>query len=927
MKRVAGRLFLTLAVAVTLAVPVFARVVSYAPYTNRVASPSFQERTARYFALIESTAAEFGMRVENEIVLYDSTGADEPRVIAPKKGIFYEQAALYQKNDSSAPVILSIGRDTQSPNAYSLPLQVAVSADGGNSWRTVEGLGAFNIAQAFDTDTGGPYTHGLFAPIVIGNEKWPFVVSLGGKGVYAIGKDGSWSAIYPGNNARAIGRDRTGDRVLIYANGFIWVSDVNLPPGTAGPHTVAAADPTAAYAGWITVSGTAYVQMLRTEGRFLFVTTTNGTAPLQFVAGPYNTPPPGVFAPPQTFPTMRFFAVPTADYEGAWIIQREAGKPTTMLRHYPASALQTLWSDVSGPQVEALIAGPSGQSVLVQVHREREGVELQRPFLDPALAVWRVGQGAPRSYDELYLNESWNKGFVHIDVDEIQNGKTFVFNSGFQEQTPPVSRVSPPLAGGGDVIQEWGVVRGSLKQRLVLPGVARLNGAFGSFWMTDLTVYNPLAEKQQVEVRFIPLGTEDVTVTTLTLEPYEIRPIPDALKALFNLEAGGGTLHFLPAVGINATARTYSRKGEGTFGFGMQAIDFFNAAGPRFPLSFAGAFPGDNFRTNMLLTDTSGRGAHAILTGFGVTGSLGFNGMGVETPAQGTIQVNSVGPTVGLHSREGGGLVVEPTRGTAIATVVAIDNRTNDPTYFPPDLSASVVRAIPVIGHLDGANGSRFRSDLYLYNPGERTRTVTLTAKKWDVPEQKTINFTLLPNESRVVPDALKTLFAMEGVARLRYATTDWEAGEGVRATSRTYTVEPSGATYGSLVPPLNNFQIGTFGDTLEILGVSGGSGFRTNIGLVDLSDTSARNPTVRLTLIDDKRRTLDTFPVQIPARGGMQINDIFAARGITPPLAALLIVEIIDGQQIGAYATLTDNVTNDTTYLGANLGARPEGN
>jgi hypothetical protein len=82
----------------------------------------------------------------------------------------------------------------------------------------------------------------------------------------------------------------------------------------------------------------------------------------------------------------------------------------------------------------------------------------------------------------------------------------------------------------------------------------------------------------------------------------------------------------------------------------------------------------------------------------------------------------------------------------------------------------------------------------------------------------------------------------------------------------------------------------------------------------------------VRLTIIDDKRKILDTFAVQVPARGGMQINDIFGSRGLTPPAAALLIIDIIDGQQIGAYATLTDNVTNDTTYLGANLGAKPEG-
>jgi hypothetical protein len=911
MKRFAS-LFLVLAVAV----PAFARVVSYSPYTNRVPTIAVQERTTRHFAVIETAAETFSQRTGSEIVLYDSTGVEEPRVIASQSGVYHEQAALYEKA-GGAPVVLTIGRDQISPNWWTLPPVVSVS-DGGNTWHKVEGIGSFNIAQVLDTDTGGPYTHGLFAPIVIGNDTWPFLVSLGQNGVWAVNRSGTAKLVFQASDARVIGRNRTGDRFLIYSTAAIWSTTVDGPAVK-----MASVDPTSVYGGWLTANGTAYVEMLRAEGRFLY--TIPGTS-LQFVAGPYNTNSPVIGVPPQSFVTMRFFAVPTVDYEGAWILQREAGKPTNLSRHTPSSGLQQMWTDVSGPQVEALIAGASGQTLLVQVHREREGVELQRPFLDPALAVWRVGQPAPRSYDELYLNESWNKGFVHVDVDEIEGGKPFVFNSGFQEQPAPTTRVSPPIAGGGDVIQEWGVVRGSLKQRLVLPGVARLNGAFGSFWLTDVTVYNPLDEKQQVEVRFVPLGTQDVFTTTLTLDPYEIRAIPDALKALFAINDGGGTLHFLPAIGINAVARTYSRKGEGTFGFGMQAIDYFNAAGPRFPLTFAGAFPGENFRTNLLLTDTSGRGTHAKLQAYGLTG-WAFGDSGLETPAEGTVQMNSVGSTVGLQSRDGGGLVVEATRGTAIATVVAIDNRTNDPTYFPPDLAGSVVRAIPVIGHLDGANGSKFRSDLYLYNPSANTRTVTLSARKWDANDQRTVNFTLLPHESRVIPDVLKTLFNTEGLARLRYSTNDFLPGEAVRATSRTYTVEPSGATYGCLVPPLNSFQIGTFGDTLEILGISGGAGFRTNIGLVDLSEASQNNPTVRLTIVDQKHKVIDSLSVQVPARGGMQINDIFAARGITPPAAALLYVEIVDGQQIGAYATLTDNVTNDSTYLGAQLGAQPQGN
>ncbi len=294
------------------------------------------------------------------------------------------------------------------------------------------------------------------------------------------------------------------------------------------------------------------------------------------------------------------------------------------------------------------------------------------------------------------------------------------------------------------------------------------------------------------------------------------------------------------------------------------------------------------------------------------------------SPPGGIRQFNGLGSTLGLFSRDAGGLVVQPTRGTAIATVVAIDNRTNDPTYFPPDLPGSdQIRAIPVIGHVDGANGSHFRSDLYLFNPTNFASTVTLEAKHWNEPTMKMVSFTLLPREARVIADALPTLFQMTGLARLRYWSNT--IGDGVRVTSRTYTIEESGATYGSLIPTLNNFQIAAPGDRLEILGISGGSGFRTNLGLVELSPSNLQplDTSVRIRVLDQNLTQLDTFSVNVPRAGGMQINDIFGSRGIVPPEAAMLIVQVMNGGLIGAYATLVDNLTNDSTYLGAQLGAQ----
>lgn len=919
------RLSALLLVLCTAAFPTLARVLSYAPYTNQVGMPGYHERTSRYFVLIES-APDAGIwdPFSRELVLYDTQGG-EPRVVLPKTTGTIRAAAVFESRlpilapVDPAPVLLAIV-DQQNDQLTML------STDGGATWKEVSALRGKGIDyEAYDIDIGGPWVQGLDPAIRIGNDPWPFLVHSWLGGVFAIAHDGSVKQL-AGPHTSVHGQTADGSKYLlgVHASNPDTHFGLRIVDVRTGTSEVIADDfaKVGGYTGWIAEDGTTYIVVTRIQGRFLYKwrsgQLTAIAGPRDAVAPPYNGNAPIVPRNP-----MDFIAVPTKDFNGAWMVQRGASKPTTLLRYTPGSGLESLWTDISGPEVEALIAGESGQSVLVQVHRDRTFVE-QVPFVDPALAVWKLGEPMPREYDELYVNEEANKGFVHVRVDQLRAGEKFVFNSGSFQQGND-GPVSPPIGGGGDVIQEWGVVQASLKQHLILPGVARLQGGYGSEWRTDVTMYNPLDDPQDVVVQYVPMYEPSYSprTITVTLKAHEIRFVSDALQTLFLLENGGGSLHFHPAVGMNVVGRTYSRSGNGTYGFGMTAIDAFNAAGPRFPMTFAGAFPGEHFRTNILLTDTSGRGAAATLNAFGVSGSIGATGSIVAAPAGGTFQANGIHGTLNLFQRDAGGLVVQPTRGTAIATVVSIDNRTNDPTYFPPDLTATEIRTIPVIGHLAGANGSQFRSDIYLFNPSFQTKTVVLEAKKWDSPVLVTRQFTLLPREARVIADALQSLWNQEGVARLRYWTTDF--GDGVRVTSRTYTIDESGATYGSLIPPLNNFQVAPSGDALEIIGATAGSGFRTNIGLVELSSVNfSRPPTaVRIRIIDQDRRQLDSFTVSLPRAGGMQLDDIFASRGITPPAAALIVVEVLDAGLVGAYATLTDNVTNDTTYFGAQLAAK----
>ncbi|MGZ8867524.1 MAG: hypothetical protein ACXW2P_04200, partial [Thermoanaerobaculia bacterium] len=487
---------------------------------------------------------------------------------------------------------------------------------------------------------------------------------------------------------------------------------------------------------------------------------------------------------------------------------------------------------------------------------------------------------------------------------------------------------STPPAGGGEVVQQWGVVRASLKQRLVIPAVGRTPGAFGSYWVTDVIINNPAASPQRVDIRFAPSGAPATTaenlVRTVTLGARETRLIEDVLNSLFGMEYGTGAFFIEPESGVTMTSRTYSKSATGTYGFNMPAMDVFAAAASaRFPVTFAGAFLGTNYRTNLVITDAGEHGSVSGLRAAGTTGLMGLSGITFDVGAKGQQQINGIGPMIGVYPYETGALLFQPTRGSAIASVFTIDNRTNDTTYFPPDLPAPIVRTIPAIGHVDGANNSRFRSDLYMYNPTAQIRTLTLQMRMWDSPDTATLQFTMLPNEARVVRDALQTMFGRTGFARLRYQSMDGDSN-GVRVTSRTYSVNDDGGTYGFLMPPLNNFQSGGPGDTLEILGAVAHDDYRTNIGLVDLSGIgTGPSVSVKIEIVNAAGDIADSFTVSVPFAGGMQLNDVFRSRQIDVRGPVLIRVSPLGGL-IGAYATHLDNRTNDASYLGANLGVKP---
>lgn len=916
-----------------------ARIVSYAPIAPVPSVPAIQRRAARHVVLREQAGivrpSEFDYAFLWRLVVHDSLGLEPPRDITP----------------GGVPASLGIVAALEDGGSFRILVAAGsgflYSADGGSTWTPVPlPGGAYLLAwdNAFarsGVDPGGPVFGATSSSLRLGNPDFPFVLGLaasdpGQSGFWAIAADGSARMLSRASGWwQLLGSDLGGTRFLVGARFFgPWPADPHTNAawkvaildlaGTVHPLFEVPLGGNSSYPsieGWITPDGAAYLSVSWYSG--LFVTPMDPLPSRQSVALWRNGSLRELVTASGTGPRTEVFGVPTPDFAGAWVAKIGSGD-TALLSHSGDGAAQEVWRDATRPPIASLHAAASGSRLLIRTRR------FQGYRYWNGVAVWRAGEPPPSSYDELLERpELGGRGFVHLDVDDVDDGAHFLFDTG--ANLPPTSGPSAGSGGGADVFQSGGVVRASLRQRLVIPASARAPGRFGATWRTDLVLRNPGVEPLRLTVRLLP--NPDTTPVeaeaALVLAGASIQVIPDVLGTLFHLEQGSGALALVPEAGrsVEATSRTCTTSPSGTFGMGVGSVDMLGAAGPAFPLTFSAGLLGERFRTNVVVTDATGRGANveALLRTSGGTDGVP---LALSLPANGQRQLDDLAALSGATASSVGALTVTPKSGWALAGAIAIDDRTNDPAWFGPDSVPDAIWGsliIPAVVHASGAMGAQYRTDLILFNADESPATIQLAAKDWyrDEDERKA-NVTLSGRESRMIPDVLWTLFGQAGVSRLA-VNVPGTGGLGVRATSRTYDLTPDGATHGMSLPALGWLQTARDGDALEILGPTGGAGSRTNLSIVNLGYRYSPPSTARVEIVDPAGVVADAFDVSVPAGGGRQIDDLFRARGLGDgPKAALIRLTFPsdDSAPFAAYATTIDNGTNDAVYFGANLAA-----
>jgi len=146
---------------------------------------------------------------------------------------------------------------------------------------------------------------------------------------------------------------------------------------------------------------------------------------------------------------------------------------------------------------------------------------------------------------------------------------------------------------------------------LYVPAAARVAGANGSQWFTDLYVFNPGTSSVNVDIYFLPRDTDNSSVTPqgFTLGANETLTLPDVILGTFGQASAAGAFRIVATGQVIANCRVYNKAGSDTFGQGLEGVPVADAVTPASPTDIIGVTSNGTssgtFRSNIFAVNTS----------------------------------------------------------------------------------------------------------------------------------------------------------------------------------------------------------------------------------------------------------------------------------------------------------------------------------
>jgi subtilisin family serine protease len=230
----------------------------------------------------------------------------------------------------------------------------------------------------------------------------------------------------------------------------------------------------------------------------------------------------------------------------------------------------------------------------------------------------------------------------------------------------------------------------------------------------------------------------------------------------------------------------------------------------------------------------------------------------------------------------------------------------------PGPVASTWVAVVGGVAHAPGLEGSLWRSDVGLFNPGSEAAAVSIGFLRSGRNN--------LGGDAVSIPIAAKSLVRIADVVT-RF-TSDDASGALLVGSDRPLVVESrtanvaSGTSFGQGFAAQQLSDAIPAGGTGDLVLLRSNGDFRTNVGLVNLAATETL---ARVVLYGPDGAPLTTWSRILPPLGHVQDDDVFAPYGSFPEGELRAEVTIASGPgPVAAYASVIDRRSGDPTTIRA---------
>lgn len=469
------------------------------------------------------------------------------------------------------------------------------------------------------------------------------------------------------------------------------------------------------------------------------------------------------------------------------------------------------------------------------------------------------------------------------------------------------------IAVGGEshtVIQTAGI--DSLVRSRV-GGVADVAGAGDTRWKSSFAVLNRTADLSHLLLSYRHDGAE--SQVALNLQSGAQMAWDNVAAELFGLDGeSSGLVEVLADTPVLAAARTFNDAPSGTFGQLLPGVGADDGLALGETAVLAPLVDNADFRTNAGIVNTGDTTAVASLQVVGADGVAVGNPVDITAGPGEWAQVNRVLRAADANPCDLCYGVVTLTSGDgAWAYGSVIDFGSGDPTTVPmvPAATAkSAGRLVRVAGIADaeGANGTRWKSQLVVVNLADVPTAVDLTYRFGGGEEQRSLQ--LMAGQTASWSNVAVDLFGRESSS----GAVEVSADNPVAVTARTFN-QGDGGTFGQFLPGVVVGEGIVPGRPGVLPQLRSTDAFRTNVGFVNLSDLEC---TGAITLWHaDGSAAGNPVGLAMQAGGWNQRNKIFEAAGAGSCESCYATVSTdTPGCELWAYGSVVDNGSGDPTTV-----------